>query len=265
MRRTFFAFILIIVVAASVIALVWLFSARIGKDNSTEIYQENGGIVYYQPADRSYSLVVFEKPKLGIKFVSQNVTSLAEQAEQENWQAAINGGYFFNSSIDARPVGLLQIKGQVISQLVTDSQKQATHVMIWDQTQNQLNFASTQDVNVGDYSGAQFSMMQAGPLFVRSNVLQSKAIKDSLNGSGSYLRTVIGYTKDDRVFFSISRYAVTLQEFAQLLKASPVLAPTSITALNLDGGSSTALYTRAVEALNFGETKRLPIMLGVSK
>jgi uncharacterized protein YigE (DUF2233 family) len=143
--------------------------------------------------------------------------------------AGVNGGYF---QPDRTPLGLVirqgvQIhpleKGKLISGIVSVS---PTGVLI----QRSGAFKSTPAVR---------EALQAGPFLIEAG----KRIA-GLNATKSAARTVVFQDTAGRAGFVVCK-SVSLAEMAEIL-ATPALFPEGkiVRALNLDGGSSTALWVR---------------------
>ncbi len=218
---------------------------------------------WFLSQDKSFTVVVFNNHDLDIRFTAENAQSLKEQTQSEEWKMAINGGYFAGSLISATPIGGLSIRGEVLTEVVNDSQNQITQVVIFDHEQLKLNIVPLSQFSSSAYADSRYSYFQTGPLVLKDNQLQSTQIKDSINGVDKYLRAVVGITDKGEIVLGVSRIAMSLEEFANKLLSVETLADRKVTLVNLDGGSSTAIFSPELDQFNFGENKRLPYVIGV--
>lgn len=225
---------------------------------------EADGITWYQDRSKTFTMAVF-KGAFDLSFATGEAQSLKEQALAKHYALAANAGYFKGTHLDAEHVGLLMINGQVLQPLVNDSQKQLTQVAVLNKETGTLNFVTTRNLDVGSLQRSQINALQSGPLILKDSVVQFTEINDSLNGSGRFARTVLGYTDTGENFIFISRVSLSLDILAGKLLKMEAFECKKISALNLDGGSSTAIYSSQFTDVNFGESKRLPAVIGVIK
>ena len=104
---------------------------------------------------------------------------------------------------------------------------------------------------------------QSGPAIIINNKIQKDFINNSLNGKSKELRTLIAYNSENEIYLIITREHVKLEELAEFLLITQPFTNRNISIMNLDGGSSTALFTKNNPEFNFRENKRLPLLLGV--
>jgi uncharacterized protein YigE (DUF2233 family) len=154
---------------------------------------------------------------------------LGSAAEKRGALAAVNGGYF---QPDRAPLGLLVRQGVEIHPL--EHARLLSGVL--SVTATSINIQRT---GAFKPSPAIREAVQAGPFLVE----QGKAIT-GLEATRSAARTVIFQDAKGRVGFLIAKSA-TLAETAEILATPGIAAGGKIAkALNLDGGTSTALWVR---------------------
>jgi hypothetical protein len=163
--------------------------------------------------------------------------------------------------VESEHAGLLQIKGEKFWDMVPD--KQLTHVVIYDEKADSLDFVATGDFVEKNYKDKKYTLFQTGPVLIRDGVVQVAQIKSSLNGEGRFLRTVLGITGTGEKFVLITRVNFTLLDLANMINAFPVFKDKPLTVINLDGGTSTAMYSKELEQFNYRESSRLPVVIGV--
>ena len=92
--------------------------------------------------------------------------------------------------------------------------------------------------------------------------VDSSDILKSVNGSGEYIRSILGYTDSGDKFFLITTKAYTLNDLANEILKLDIFQGEDVNAINLDGGSSTFIYSSENKDYNIGSFKTLPIILG---
>lgn len=261
-------FILLLVAGGVVAALFFpqiekLIRDYINQDSniSEPFILESRSITWYQDQKRQINLALFSKP-LNFFFTESEAQSVREQALQSNLELAINGTYYIGSYVNATHSGLLQIRGDFLSDFVPNVQ--LTHTIVYNHANDSIEFVRARDLGDSLYFSSNHTLLQTGPLLIVNNQIQHEFINGSLNGGQESLRTVLGYTSDGEVFFAISRTGVTLTAFSEQLLQNQVLRGKQITVINLDGGASTAMFSKDLEQFNFRESARLPLIIGIS-
>jgi len=174
--------------------------------------------------NRDYSLRVVDSPKPG-------EASLADVMESRNALAGMNGGYF---EPDFTPVGLVVAEGKtrqsfkkakLLGGIVAVSPKGAVSILR----------SGRFDPKPGAYREA----LQCGPMLVENS---SPVV--GLNSEKIARRSVVATGSGGRVAL-VYLTSVTLDDAAKILARPDVFGTWSpASALNLDGGSSSGLWTR---------------------
>ncbi len=218
------------------------------RDIQTYVYKEDGiylSLFYLNEVEL----------KLYIQEDWQNLQNFQEVIQTNELNTAINAGYFHS---DYNHSGLLEIKGELIAPIVPND-VQVTHIVEIGETIN-IYPSSTYKTN-----SDQTTKFQTGPLILKNNQIQKDYIHNSLNGDGEYLRSVLGITETGEVFFLATTELYSLTDLAEYILCLNVFSGKAITAINLDGGTSVALYAQENEDIRLGLEKRLPFFLGVKK
>lgn len=210
---------------------------------------------------RTIQLVTFSGP-LYIDFTEEESASLREQANLNGYSMVVNGGYFRGSYIDAEYSGLLQIKGEPKYQIALND-NQLTHIVVYNEETTDLEFLPARTFETKDYADEKYTLFQTGPLVVKDGKIQSELISSSINGAGRYLRTLMGFTDTGEKFFVITRSNFDLSKLAEKILAFPAFQDKTINIINLDGGTSTAMFVRDLAEFSFGDSKRLPAVIGI--
>ncbi len=182
--------------------------------------------------NRARLWVVSFNPKTQTFAVMDNPSgdfNLGSAAEKRGALAGVNGGYFHP---DRTPLGLVVRQGTEIHPL--------EHAKLLSGIVSATPAAITiQRPSAFKPSAAVREALQAGPFLVEGG----KAI-NGLDATRSAARTVVFLDAKGRAGFLIAKSA-TLAEMAAIL-ATPAVFPEGkiVRALNLDGGSSTALWVR---------------------
>jgi hypothetical protein len=219
------------------------------------------GIQWYQDPDKQFNLAIFRKP-FTLTFVAEDAQTLKEQSFLAEYNLAINATYYRGSFVESEHSGLLQIKGERFWDIVPD--KQLTHIVAYDEAEDTLEFIPTSDFTESRYVGEDYTLFQTGPLIIEENEIQTDLINNSLNGDSRSLRTVFGVTDNGDKFVLITRVNYTLTTLAEDILGFPIFAGKRITVINLDGGNSTAMYSKELDQFNYRESSRLPVVIGVN-
>lgn len=223
---------------------------------------EAEGIEWYQDIEGKVNVAILSQgSELDFRYTVNEADYLFRQAQQSQYSLAINGGYYLGSYVEARPAGLLQVRGSRHTDYI--SSIQLTHFAIYNHASHELIFtrAATSDLTV--FTDLDYSIVQSGPILIDQGVVQTEFIEGALNSDQSSLRTVIGKLDDGRIFMAVTRVGFSLPQLVEFLQEFQPLAGQNISALNLDGGSSTAMYAEDLDQFDFRDEIRLPMVIGV--
>lgn len=262
-------FIPIIIVVAAIAGGYWFLEKQLSefeqqdKDPDLE-FVEKHGIELYQDKLKRFNLAMLDDEELTVNFTSKNAQSLEEQALLNDFNLAVNGSFYRGSVVEAEHSGLLKIKGELIAQVVEDPQRQLTHVVIYNHNNNSVQLLATDQVNPSDYD-ENFTLFQTGPVIIENNKIQRELIDDSVNGNSNSLRTLFGFTESGEKFLVVTRVSFKLNDLAERLKELEIFQGKTLNVINLDGGSSTAMYVDGLEEFSYLDSKRLPMVIGVEE
>lgn len=148
---------------------------------------------------------------------------VAELATQEGVKIAINGGFF---DAQFRPLGLRMHQGQQLSPL-----KQISWWGVFYISHGQAAIRRAAEFEM--QADTQFAIQSGPRLIVSGRIPPLKPGRDE--------RTALGITKKGEVIILVTENApLTTNELAHLMRRAPISARD---ALNLDGGSSTQIWT----------------------
>ena len=187
-----------------------------------------------------------------------NPLSLKQAAQKQAYRYIINGSYFEGSRVHA---GWLSIFGVQEAPIKVD--RQLTHMAILDTSMGYLAFPELTlwDSSMTSPKNLEF---QTGPLVIYASQIDTLSIQASINGTGAHLRTLLAMTEEDGMFyFIITRKPCGLEELGDHLLSYEIFAGKTLHVMNLDGGSSTALFSQDHPELNFNTERPLPILLGI--
>lgn len=226
----------------------------------TPFHYEAQSAQYYRDEDTGVSVVLFSRD-IEFSYTREPTRTVQELANKQGFIVAVNGSFFHGSSVRAEHAGLFQYKGAVQTQLAPRD-TQLSHVIVYNHESMALQFqpAATLDVNM--HNSPAYTLIQTGPLVLQKNNIHEASITGSLNGTGRYIRTLLGYTDEKEFFFVISTRNYTLTALGQQLLEHPVLQGRTLDVINLDGGSSTSMFTREHETMNYMVDRPLPILIG---
>ena len=192
-------------------------------------------------------------------FVPENVDALESVARDHRYRFVINGSFFDGSALHAGHSGWLRIYGKTYSPLRPDVQ--LTHIVRFDSASMKTAFIDTDLFKAeNDDHSIEF---QTGPLIVDSNRVALSLIQHSVNGSGKYKRTLMAVTDNSGLFLITVRNRVSLDSLANYLLSLSLFAPHRLDVVNLDGGSSVALFVQSHPELNYNESAHLPMLIGI--
>lgn len=206
-----------------------------------KIYDKQNGIFTIIFPDQSLSLVS-----------NSSELSVQDFATNNRLDYLINAGFFLE---DKSHAGLLIQNGEKKVSLAT-LDKQLSHVVVLND--NAIKFAPKEDFI---YEGIQ-NAFQVGPLFIDRNNIREDLINNSVNGRGRYLRSILGITESGKSFFMAFTRPRSLNEVYEYILELKDLKNEIVSAVNLDGGSSVAIFSLTDETFTFGSQKRLPFFLG---
>jgi exopolysaccharide biosynthesis protein len=187
-------------------------------------------------------LIVFHPNALAIRVVSNDgwrYASVADAASAADAVAGVNGGYF---QADGTPVGLLISDNRTVHKL--DTAKLLSGIFFVRDGKPGL-IRSSRFVRMKNVSQA----IQCGPFLLEDG----KAVT-GLNNQRSAPRTFV-FTAGNSVWgLGICR-SVTLAEMGEILSVPDLLGRASVvSALNLDGGSSTQFWARSGDDVTSSST-----------
>ncbi|MEP7103388.1 MAG: phosphodiester glycosidase family protein [Candidatus Dojkabacteria bacterium] len=192
------------------------------------------------------------------KSSEDNLLSPKQLAIQDSDQIVVNGGYFAE---DKSYIGLLWDGSNQLGSLSKDNQ-QATHIVNFNKISGKLTFKSDLDFTPKDLiENSDNIYFQTGPLIIDNNELQTSLIDHSLNGNQSSLRSFIGYTSSGRIFVGITTQGYDLRQLGEKLLSKDFFEGETISVVNLDGGSSTAIYSQENAEVSFRDFKTLPYLI----
>lgn len=195
-------------------------------------------IVTFQP--KTHTFAVMDNP--------EGAFDLGSASEKRGALAAVNGGYFHP---DRTPLGLVIRKGE-------QNHPQERAKLLSGVISSTRSGVAIQRASAFKLTPAVREALQAGPFLVEG----SKPIA-GLNDSRDAARTVVFQDAKGRAGLLICK-SVSLAEMAAILATPAIFPEGKITrALNLDGGSSTALWVRGTPPFYAREWKGVRNYLGI--
>jgi len=172
-----------------------------------------------------------------VQFFADYIDALSRH---HNFIIAINGGFY---QPDFTPVGLFKYQGKTIKPLARNSLLKSC-VMISENNKIILETNLSQCTKVND-------AMQTGPILIQDGKInndlkrmqkKSKSMEDFFE---SHKRTLLAVTNENQLLM-ITTSSLSLMDVANFLQNNPTAfgATKIITAVNLDGGSSTGMFIR---------------------
>ena len=261
MIKRFFVLIILLLIFILIFALAFVLTKfyidsqyKDERNDTVEIIEENNDFKIYN--DRRNQLrYVTTKLKPEIIYNSSQKLTVRDVSLQNNFQLAINGGFFDKENNHA---GLLEIDNKTLSP-IAPLDTQLSHILAYDRNDNTYSFYETNSF----VSDKRFSFaFQSGPIFLQNNIIQSDFINNSINGNGLYQRSFIGNNSNGETIIGITLNKQNLNDLSNRLLDQEVFKDTQFTIINLDGGSSVSLFMGKSNDLNYGQYKTLPTIIG---
>lgn len=191
-------------------------------------------------------------------YFTQNPPQISSVGKNNSCKVAINGSYFAGKRQNANHVGLLSIWGKRYVPLGVE--RQLTHVTVYDKESKTVKFLKASDYisrprkNIIEF--------QTGPLVLHNDIVQNSFIRNSKNGLEKHKRMLLATNDRNQTFIIVVRERVDLVSLAKYLKRIGLLG-SGLNAINLDGGSSVALWNQNAPGTNYNSKATLPLVICV--
>ena len=191
-------------------------------------------------------------------YLPRNDLPLDSIARKNNLRGIVNCSFFDGVRGNARHAGWLSLYGERVTPLLDD--RQLSHIVRFSGTSRKIecvpvkSFVPTRDQAVLEF--------QTGPLVIDSGKVRDDLITRSINGSTPHTRTLLAVLDRRQPFFVTVTDRVSLSELGAILRRISIFQHGRLDVVNLDGGSSVALYLRDLSGLNYNAGDRLPILIG---
>jgi hypothetical protein len=223
-----------------------------------EVIKDSNAAVY------NYSImgmtVVEISGALDFLFFPENPKPFGQIAKENGFSYQINGSYFAGANLKASHCGILKIYDKVIQPKIMEDQ-QLKYIFSYDREKKEAEFCYYKNYKLTDDPDK--LVFQTGPLVIENNVTADTAIKSSINWARKTKRTLIATLDKKRIFLIIVRENTDMINLAGFLQKLSIFAGGRLDVMNLDGGSSTALYLKNYPRLNYRESARLPLLIGI--
>ncbi len=215
-------------------------------------------------------VTIHDQPEFGITilkvggpieflYAPKGFRSLTSVAREKGYRFIVNGSYFDFVITGFEHAGWLSIDELKVTPVKQD--RQLSCVVSYNTSTEKMEFQSLQAFQPSTERDC--VKFQTGPTVIENSSITHAAIEASINGRGSHLRTLLGYDEDGYKYLLITRETVSLEDLAKVILAMDIFKDKSVNFVNLDGGSSVALYSSEHKALNYNDNARLPILLAV--
>lgn len=199
--------------------------------------------------------------ELSYIYTPNDEKTLLRVAKNKKYSYLFNGSFFGGNKSEIGHAGLLQIEGDLItSKKGGDEANQLTHVVVVKNS-GELDFVPYDKYKAKNCS--ECTAFQTGPLVIKDNKIKYRLIENSINGNRLHERTLLGFTDDGKKYFITVRKEVDLASLAEKILSYKIFKGKKLSLINLDGGSSAAMYSRKYPKYNFNVKKKLPIIIGI--
>ena len=224
------------------------------RESPDEVLRDQDVTLFYY---HIFDMTILSLPgSFDFLYSPEDTLSVANAARRNNYRFVVNGSYFHP---DRTHAGFLSIDGRLYSEAMSDIQ--LTHVVTCDRNDGSIEFLPAGHFTPQPREG--LVEFQTGPLVIGNDSLCSAAITRSINGQGSYRRTLLAAIDMKHLYLIVVRSPVSLGKLGEFLLRTTVFSGGRLDVVNLDGGSSVALWSRNFSSINFNANARLPILLGV--
>ena len=214
-------------------------------------------LTYFFDSEAGIRIVKGHAKQLQYFFDGQNTKTLKDVAHKQQLSVAVNGGYFVGDYTDAVHAGLLVLQGIELAPLAT-LDPQISHVVLIDSS-GQPQFLENSKYK---HSNSTQTAFQTGPLILDQGEIQQNLITASTNGMSEHKRTVLGTTAGQDIFLLVTSRAYSLADLAEYITHSELFAGEAVSAINLDGGFSTAMFSAEFNNFNHNSSWFLPAVIG---
>jgi len=191
-------------------------------------------------------------------YFKQKPPKISSVAQKNGCKIAVNASYFAGNRQRANHVGLLSILGKLHVPLGIE--RQLTHVAVFNREGMSIEYF---DVNNYKSNPTKSTLeFQTGPLVLDDGKVQSSFIKNSKNGMESHKRLLLATNKSNQTFLIVVRDRADLVELASYLKGIDLFGKEP-DVINLDGGSSVALWSKNNPEVNYNAGDTLPLVICV--
>lgn len=192
-------------------------------------------------------------------YSSENPAEVDTIGARGGYRYLINASFFDGMRAHATHAGWLFLRGDTVAPLRDD--RQLTRVVQYNVETGIVRFCPLAGFqSAGDSSSVEF---QTGPEVVEQDTVTEAEIAGSINGLGSYTRTLLAVTNGTVKHFITVRKHYRLNDLARVLLSLDVFRGTTLNAVDLDGGPSVALWSRDHPELNYNTSDHLPLLLGI--
>ncbi len=228
------------------------------RDDSSEPPDEvlhDHGVNIYQY--ERFGMTILSLPgAFDFLYLPADTESVASVAQRFGYRFVANGSYFHG---DRAHAGWLSIDRKVYARALTDHQ--LTHIVSYNRKNGTIKFIPSAEFSAHATAGS--TRFQTGPLIIAQGRLDSMLINNSVNGRGLHRRTLLAATDLKHLYLITVRSPVALDVLGEFLLRASIFSGKRLDVINLDGGSSVALWTRNFPRLDFNQDAALPILLGV--
>lgn len=191
-------------------------------------------------------------------YFKRNPPRISSVAQNNSCEIAINASYFAGKREKANHVGLLSIWGKQHVPLGVSSQ--LTHVAVFDKNTKTMGYFNARKYTPEPTKNT--LEFQTGPLVLNDGEIQNHYINNSKHGNYKHKRLLLATNEKNQTFIIVVREKVALGKLAGRLKEIKLLGDTP-DVINLDGGSSVALWSRSNPKVNYNAGDTLPLVICV--
>ncbi len=227
-----------------------------------EYYSNSGVDIYEYKMPYDIRIISSKRP---IKFMffgkDSDLLKASEVSYYYEYPYIVNWSYFGYGTWGNRVYAWLLKVMDVVKSPIRFDDKNLSHVVRYNYWTDEITFIPNKE-----YAPLTWQMtleFQVWPQVISWWVVQTGCINDSWHGTTKHYRTLLAVDSVKRKYLIVVASKVDLNQLGQVLLDMDVFKNKAINVMNLDGWSSTAMYSSVYPELNYNTDTRLPIWLGI--
>lgn len=218
--------------------------------------------IYQFKSPYDIRIVSTKKP---VKFMyfqkDSQLLKASEVSYYYDYPYVVNGSYFGYGTGSKRVHAWLLKVMDIVKFPIRYDDANLTHVVRYNYGDDEISFIPN-----NEYEALTWQMtleFQAWPQIISGWVIMTGCINSSWHWTTNHYRTLLAIDSTKRKYLIAVPSKVNLIQLSEVLLDTDLFKNKKIDIMNLDGGSSTSIYSSTYTWLNYNINTRLPIWLGI--